>query len=54
MGADRKPHIGEYDTKTNGVCGFSQIPINPEFGRKRPPAGTNGCGRLYCPLLTST
>jgi hypothetical protein len=23
---DRKPHIGEYDTKTNAIRDFSQIP----------------------------
>jgi hypothetical protein len=26
MRADREPHIGEYDTKTNAICDFSQIP----------------------------
>jgi len=33
MRADRRPHIGEYDTKTNAFCGFSQIPIAPKSGR---------------------
>jgi hypothetical protein len=26
MRADREPHIGEYDTKTNAICDFSQVP----------------------------
>jgi hypothetical protein len=30
MRADRKPHIGEYDTKTNAICDFSQIPAASE------------------------
>ena len=33
MRNDRKPHIGEYDTKTNAICGFSQIPATPQRGR---------------------
>jgi hypothetical protein len=31
MGADREPHIGEYDTKTNAICNFSQIPAMPQM-----------------------
>jgi hypothetical protein len=31
MRADREPHIGEYDTKTNAICDFSQIPIASEL-----------------------
>jgi hypothetical protein len=30
MRSDREPHIGEYDAKTNAICGFSQIPMAPE------------------------
>jgi hypothetical protein len=33
MRTDRKPHIGEYDTKTNAIYGFSQIPATPELAR---------------------
>ena len=33
MRTDRKPHIGEYDTKTNAIYGFSQGPATPELGR---------------------
>jgi hypothetical protein len=29
-GADREPQIGEYDTKTNAICDFSQIPGMPQ------------------------
>ncbi len=25
MRIDRKPHIGEYDAKTNAICDFPQI-----------------------------
>jgi hypothetical protein len=28
-GADREPRIREYDTKTNAICDFSQIPAMP-------------------------
>ena len=38
MAADRRPHIGEYDTKTNGVCGFSQIHA-PNWADNGPPGG---------------
>jgi hypothetical protein len=30
MQRDREPHIGEYEAKTNAICGFSQIPITSE------------------------
>jgi hypothetical protein len=33
MRADREPHIGEYDAKTNAICDFSQIPTASEPGR---------------------
>jgi hypothetical protein len=39
MRADRKPHIGEYDTKTNAICDLSQIPITSEQGRKWAQGG---------------
>jgi hypothetical protein len=42
---DRKPHIGEYDAKTNGFCALSQNDPRPEraaktvFGRCQRPWG---------------
>jgi len=33
-GRDRTPHIGEYDTKTNAICGFSQARPTPHRGGK--------------------
>lgn len=42
MRTDRKPHIGEYEAKTNAIGGFSQAPAVAEPGRnparKRPLA----------------
>jgi hypothetical protein len=29
-GTDRAPRIREYDTKTNAICDFSQIPAMPQ------------------------
>jgi hypothetical protein len=33
MHTDREPHIGEYDTKTNAICDFSQIAAMPQISR---------------------
>jgi hypothetical protein len=38
MRVDRKPHIGEYDTKTNGFCALSQ---------NRPASGAGRKSRLW-------
>jgi len=45
MPTDRRPHIGEYDTKTNANGDLSQISITFEIGRKI------GRSRLQPPLL---
>jgi hypothetical protein len=31
---DRKPHIGEYDAKTNAICDVRPIPAASALGRK--------------------
>jgi hypothetical protein len=40
MRADREPHIREYDTKTNAICDFSQIPAASGASRLNSLAAT--------------
>jgi len=53
MGVDRKPHIGEYDAKTNGFCGLSQNDPRPERAAKTVFGDASARGD-YCPWLTRT
>jgi hypothetical protein len=39
MRMDRDPHIGEYDTKTNAICDFSQMPRASELSRYQACSG---------------
>jgi hypothetical protein len=51
MQADREPHIGEYEAKTNAICDFQQIPAASESADNRPAS----CGflpTLALPLLS--
>jgi hypothetical protein len=50
MRPDREPHIGEYDAKTNAICGLSQILAACELGRERAQKAITECERALLPV----
>src|SRR5205807_4557381 len=55
MRTDRKPHIGEYEAKTNAICDIPRIAVASDLGRKMARRGDHGMRVVrYCPWFFST